>query len=98
MAGVAQREPSCSVEIREPPESVLTGQRTQIGRHLQGQWQGLTCTLSGEMNRIHSSVGTYKCQLDIMARREGTNLVQCTVFCIDGSTNSTTINMTVIGM
>ena len=97
VAGVAQGEPSCSVEIREPTESVLTGQRTWLECHLQGQWQGLTCTLNGERNRIHSSVGRHKCQLDIMAKTVGTHLVHCTVFCVDGSTNNSTINMTVIG-
>ena len=96
-AGVAQGEPSCSVEIREPTESVLTGQRTWLECHLQGQWQGLTCTLNGERNRIHSSVGRHKCQLDIMAKTVGTHLVHCTVFCVDGSTNNSIINMTVIG-
>ena len=88
----------CSIEIREPTESVLIGQRIWLDCYLQGQWQELIgCTLNGQKYTIHSSVSTNQCQLDITANTVGTNLVQCTVLCSDGSTSNRAISMTVAG-
>lgn len=87
----------CFIQIEEPDESVLIGQRQILECHTQGIWEWATCTLNGDVNKVGSKITSDTCQLDILAETLGENLVECTMSCTDGTSSTSAVNVAVIG-